>query len=169
MQPSTKAAVKLLVFTGVTLALAALFAWITIGCAPRVARANSPAAVYALSADEYDLAESHFAGALPAAPAVYWTDWRCQDLLDQRDSFALWSGITGGLAGAVGISTALVDSDVPQWCIGAGALVFGSVSAGLAGAATAKTRRFEQYCSAAPAVELAPTPDELTGQDAGAE
>jgi hypothetical protein len=171
MKPNFQTIDKI-VFAVVAILVAIVLALVLFGCVEKVARVSNPAAIYDLNAAEYDAAENHFAGAVAVPPLAYWNDERCQTLLDKRDAFALWSAVTGGLAGAGGISTAATDKDIPQWCIGASSLVFGSVSAGLAIAAKAKTDRFEQYCSTDPpkyVVDLAPMPDELMEHDAGVE
>jgi len=172
MKPSTNAAIKLLVFTFAAIALAALLVWILPSCSSAPARVSNPAAIYDLSAAEYNAAENHFAGASVVLPAVYWDDARCQTLLDQRDAFALVATIAGGLAGAGGVSTAVTDKDVPQRALGLSSLVAGALSAGFAGAATSKTRRFETYCNTTPAapvvIDLEPMPSEWEA-DAGAD
>jgi hypothetical protein len=155
------------------IAIVALLVWLVLqltGCANQTAHVSDPTArFYMIGANEYDLAEAHFAGAEGAPDVVveYWNDYRCQDLLDKRDNLATWSLILGGLTGIGGISTAATDSNVPQWCLGAASLATGAVSAGLAGAATVKTKRFEQYCNTTIEVTKSPVSDETIATDAG--
>ena len=170
MKPNLQTIDKI-VFAVVAVLVAIVIMLVLFGCAPTVARAYNTAAIYDLSAAEYNAAENHFAGASVVLPAVYWDDARCQTLLDQRDAFALVATIAGGLAGAGGVSAAVTDKDVPQWALGLSSLVAGALSAGFAGAATSKTRRFETYCNteASPVViDLEPMPSEWE-TDAGAD
>lgn len=176
MKSSTKAALGLIISSIIVVGLAVLFAHLLSSCA-QVAHVSDPTAVYnTVSAAEYDAAEANFSGAAPVLfPVVeYWNDARCQELLDKRDAYMFVSTTLGGFAGVGGTTAGFLNDDEQKgWKIGSGltSLASGILSASFAGAATAKTKRFEQYCNttiATPAaVELALMPNEFTSTDAG--
>lgn len=116
MKPSTVAAGKLIAFTFITIALAALFALLLCRCANQD---------------------------------------RCLQLRDQRD-WAVWgASISGGLAGAGGISAATPDTGDPdkdkriEYGFGIASAALGALSASLAVVSRLKSDEYFDDCTTA--------------------
>lgn len=137
-----------------------------------VAKSNDPTAVYEItvSPQTYAAAEGHFAGgdgALPAPSpftATYWTDERCQELLDKRDAVVAATAGICGLTGASGLGTVIPQDASKELRLGFGitTVALGTVCTSLTLAARSLTARFEQYCSVPPPVAYEhPVSDEV--------
>jgi len=121
-------------------------------CADSVARAYPPT-VGTVTPTEYDAAEEAFSGnPPPIVPAPYWTDARCQKLLDRRDALLIAAAALGGLTGAGGVAT-LAPKDVDEkegrrWdtALGISTLACGSAASTLTLAARTLTSRYEENC-----------------------
>lgn len=129
-----------------------LAALVLVGCGG-VARVAAPALPFeTVSPHEYAAAEAEFGGGVGEAPVLYWTDARCQALLDRRDGLVIAAATLGGLTGAGGLTTVvpkdLDEDERRQWDLGLGisTLALGTTASALTLAARALSERYEQNC-----------------------
>jgi hypothetical protein len=143
-----------------------------LGCGG-VAKSNNPSAIYeveVVDATTYAAAEAHFAGGdVQPAPSpfttTYWSDERCQELLDKRDAMVAATAGICGLTGASGLGTVIPEDASKAMRLGFGitTVALGTVCTSLTLASRSLTARFEQYCSTVP--PPAPTPVEHPASD----
>lgn len=131
----------------------AVFALVLLAGCGGVARVAAPALPFeTVSPHDYAAAEAEFAGGQPEVQVVYWTDARCQELLDRRDALVIAAATLGGITGAGGLTTVIPkDADADerrQWDLGLGisTLALGTTASALTLAARALSERYEQNC-----------------------
>jgi hypothetical protein len=127
-----------------------------LGCGA-VARVAEPAAVYSeLTVEEYSEAEAHFSGTegVMSSPfvSIYWTDERCQELLDKKDNVSYVLVGLGVLTGGSGL-TSVIPTDMEekkkesyQIAFGSLTLALGVADAVLVGVVKTLSTRYEQNC-----------------------
>lgn len=175
------------------LILAAL-AVITASCGS-VARVAQPAAVYSeVTVEEYENAENSFAGVAagggpkgmysPVNPVAitYWSDEKCQQLVDRRDGCLIAIAAIGALTGAGGLTVALPTdaSKDTKTAVGYTTLALAATVAALTLAVSQMNTKLGYYCRleqpeppvpyqhpASDEIDLAPIPDELVAADGG--
>ncbi len=140
------------------------------GCAPHVARAAVPISEShsQITASEYDLVESAFAGGQLAPMPVELADARCQALLEKRNTGrAIVYGL-GGLTGAGGIATLIpkdaTDEERKKWDLGIGLATLGTatVTTILGALVQSWTDEYERECiTETPAPAEHPASDEI--------
>jgi hypothetical protein len=157
-------------FAVAILTLIAVAVLLTFGCSPRahgVAPISSSHS--ALTASDYDLAETEFSGGLAALPPELQeaADRDCQRLLNKRNTGrAIVYGL-GGLTGVGGITTLIpkdvTDEEKRRWDLGLGIATLGTATATtiLGALVQSWTDEYERQCvTETPSVADHPASDE---------
>jgi hypothetical protein len=135
------------------LAIIAYVSLLTTGCHP-IAHALTPisSSHSQLTASEYDLAEAEFGGGAVTVPEPYWTDVRCQELINRRDGLLIAAACLGGLTGVGGLASLIpkdaTEKEKDDWAMGLGisTLGVGITASTLTFAAQTLTRKIEENC-----------------------
>jgi len=157
-------------------AFIAFLVYMCSGCSSHVARAAVPISEShsQITASEYDLVESAFAGGQLAPMPVELADARCQELLEKRDLARAFSHGFGVATGGSGIAT-LIPKDASEkekrdWdlVLGISTLALGITSTVLGGLVQSWTSQYELECmteTPAPVEANADTAPNLNSSD----